>query len=169
MGLVGPGFVGAHHVDAVRRLGFVDVVAICDVTREDAEAKAAALGVPKAYGAVEALAADPDIHIVHVTTPNAQHGHGVRAALAAGKHVLCEKPLAMSSDEAWSLWQAARAAGVVCRDVYRSVLDGVPPGDGPCASAMSTFEDGYRAACVVDAVLDSHRQGGVWTGVRSTR
>ena len=113
MGLVGPGFVGAHHVDAVRRLGFVDVVAICDVTQEDAEAKAAALGVPKAYGAVEALAADPDIHIVHVTTPNAQHGHGVRAALAAGKHVLCEKPLAMSSDEAWSLWQAARAAGVV--------------------------------------------------------
>ena len=113
MGLVGPGFVGAHHVDAVRRLGFVDVVAICDVTREAAEAKAEALGVPKAYGAVEALAADPDIHIVHVTTPNAQHGHGVRAALAAGKHVLCEKPLAMSSDEAWSLWQAARAAGVV--------------------------------------------------------
>ena len=57
----------------------------------------------------------------------------------------------------------------VCRDVYRSVLDGVPPGDGPCASAMATFEDGYRAACVVDAVLDSHRQGGVWTVVRSTR
>ena len=113
MGLVGPGFVGAHHVDAVRRLGFVDVVAMCDVTQEQAAAKAAALGVPKAYGTVEALAADPDIHIVHVTTPNAQHGHGVRAALAAGKHVLCEKPLAMSSDEAWSLWQAARAAGVV--------------------------------------------------------
>ena len=76
MGLVGPGFVGAHHVDAVRRLGFVDVVAICDVTREAAEAKAEALGVPKAYGSVEALAADPDIHVVHVTTPNAQHGHG---------------------------------------------------------------------------------------------
>ena len=69
--------------------------------------------MPKAYGSVEALAADPAIHIVHVTTPNAQHGHGVRAALAAGKHVLCEKPLAMSSDEALSLWQAARAAGVV--------------------------------------------------------
>ena len=46
MGLVGPGFVGAHHVDAVRRLGFVDVVAICDVTQELAATKAAALGVP---------------------------------------------------------------------------------------------------------------------------
>jgi predicted dehydrogenase len=62
---------------------------------------------------VEELAADPDVHVVHVTTPNAQHGHGVRAVLAARKHVLCEKPLAMSSEEALSLWQAARAAGVV--------------------------------------------------------
>jgi len=113
MGLVGPGFVGAHHIDAVRRLGFVDVVAICDVTREQAAAKAEALGAPRAYGSVEELAADPDVHVVHVTTPNAQHGHGVRAVLAARKHVLCEKPLAMSSEEALSLWQAARAAGVV--------------------------------------------------------
>src|SRR5688572_6180008 len=113
MGLVGPGFVAAHHVDAVRRLGFVDVVAVCDVTQELAAAKAAALGAPKAYGSVEALAADPAVHVVHVTTPNAQHGRGVRAALAAGKHVLCEKPLAMSSEEALALWQAARTAGVV--------------------------------------------------------
>jgi len=384
MGLVGPGFVGAHHIDAVRRLGFVDVVAICDVTQELATAKAGALGVPKAYGSVEALAADPDVHVVHVTTPNAQHGHGVRAVLAAGKHVLCEKPLAMSSAEAWSLWQAARAAGVVhavmfnyrgnpmvqearamiasgelgpvhfvhgaylqdwllersdfswrlepehggpsvafgdigshwvdlvqhvvgrriegvladlttavplrdkprasreafasgdgaatepysvtsddlasvllrfegggkgcvsvgqvcaghkndlwfeangaagsirwrqeqqnelwvgrrhqpsaivpkdpallspharayahlpgghheawpdafanvCRDVYSAVLGGVPAAGAPCASAMATFEDGYHAACIVDAVVQSHRQGGVWTEVRSSR
>ena len=384
MGLVGPGFVGAHHIDAVRRLGFVDVVAICDVTREQAAAKAEALGAPRAYGSVEELAADPDVHVVHVTTPNAQHGHGVRAVLGAGKHVLCEKPLAMSSEEALSLWQAARAAGVVhavmfnyrgnpmvqearamvasgelgpihfvhgaylqdwllepsdfswrlepehggpsvafgdigshwvdlvqhvvgrriesvladlttvvpvrqkprgsreafaagdgaptepyavhsedlasvllrfegggkgcvsvgqvcaghkndfwfeangsvssvrwrqeqqnelwigrrhhasvvmpkdpallspharayahlpgghqeawpdafanvCRDVYGAILSGAAPGDGSCASAMATFEDGYRAACVVDAVLDSHRQGGVWADVRSTR
>jgi predicted dehydrogenase len=53
----------------------------------------------------------------------------------------------------------------VCRDVYRTVCHGAPPGDGPCDSVMATFEDGYRAACVVDAVLDSHRQGGVWTVV----
>jgi predicted dehydrogenase len=384
MGLVGPGFVAAHHVDAVRRLGFVDVVAVCDVTQELAAAKAAALGAPKAYGSVEALAADPAVHVVHVTTPNAQHGQGVRAALAAGKHVLCEKPLAMSSGEALALWQAARAAGVVhavmfnyrgnpmvqearamvasgelgpihfihgaylqdwllepsdfswrlepehggpsvafgdigshwvdlvqhvvgrriesvladlttvvpvrqkprtsrqafagrdgsptedytvrsedlasvllrfegggkgcvsvgqvcaghkndcwfelngaaaslrwrqeqqnelwvgkrhqasaivpkdpallsphartyahlpgghqeawpdafanvCRDVYSAILGGAVPGDKPCASAMATFEDGYRASCVVDAVLDSHRLGGVWTAVRNSR
>jgi len=57
----------------------------------------------------------------------------------------------------------------ICRDVYRAVVDGAAPADGPSASAMATFEDGYRAACVVDAVLHSHRQGGVWTEVRSTR
>jgi predicted dehydrogenase len=333
---------------------------------------------------VEDLAADPAVHVVHVTTPNAEHGHGVRAALAAGKHVLCEKPLAMSSEEARALWQAAQAAGVVhavmfnyrgnpmvqearamvasgelgpihfvhgaylqdwllepsdfswrlepeqggpsvafgdigshwvdlvqhvvgrriesvladlttvvpvrqkprasreafagadgtptedyavrsedlasvllrfeggakgcvsvgqvcaghkndfwfelngaaasarwrqeqqnelwvgkrhqpsaivpkdpallspharryahlpgghqeawpdafanvCRDVYHAITNGAATGDGPCSSAMATFEDGYRAACVVDAVLHSHRQGGVWTDVRHAR
>ena len=80
-------------------------------TEAQAAAKAAALGVPKAYGSVEALAADPAVHVVHVTTPNAQHGQGVRAALAPGKHVLCEKPLAMSSDEAL----VAVAGGARCR------------------------------------------------------
>ena len=74
MGLVGPGFVGMHHIDAVRRLGFVDVVAIADVDETLARAKADALGVPKAYGSFEALAADPDVHVVHNTTPNFLHG-----------------------------------------------------------------------------------------------
>jgi predicted dehydrogenase len=60
MGLVGPGFVGAHHIDAVRRLGFVDVVAVAGSTEESARRKADALGVPKAYGSYEALARDPE-------------------------------------------------------------------------------------------------------------
>ena len=50
MGLVGPGFVGAHHIDAVRRLGFVDVVAVAASSEASARRKADALGVPKAYG-----------------------------------------------------------------------------------------------------------------------
>ena len=61
MGLVGPGFVGAHHIDAVRRLGFVDVVAIAGTTEASARRKADALQVPKAYGSYEALVADPDV------------------------------------------------------------------------------------------------------------
>jgi predicted dehydrogenase len=113
MGLVGPGFVGAHHIDAVRRLGFVDVVAVAASTEASAQTKARALGVAKAYGSFAALAADPDVHVVHVTTPNALHGAVIDAALAHGKHVVCDKPLATTPAEARRLRDAAAAAGVV--------------------------------------------------------
>ncbi len=113
MGLVGPGFVGAHHIDAVRRLGHVDVVAVAASSDASAAAKAAALGVPKAYGNFAALAADPDVHVVHVTTPNALHGAVIDAALAHGKHVVCDKPLATTPAEARRLRDAAVRAGVI--------------------------------------------------------
>src|SRR5438093_1751531 len=113
MGLVGPGFVGAHHIDAVRRLGFVDVVAVAASNDASARRKADALGVPKAYGSFEALVADPDIQVVHNTTPNYLHGPVITAALARGKHVISDKPLAMTADEARRLWEAAANAGVV--------------------------------------------------------
>lgn len=113
MGLVGPGFVGAHHIDAVRRLGFVDVVAVAASSEASAAAKARALDVPTAYGSFEALVADPAVAVVHVTTPNALHGAVIDAALARGKHVVCDKPLATTAAEARRLRDAAAAAGVV--------------------------------------------------------
>jgi predicted dehydrogenase len=113
MGLVGPGFVGRHHIDAVRRLGFVDVVAIAASSDESARRKADALGVPRAYGSFEGLAADPDVHVVHNTTPNHLHEPVILAALAHKKHVVSDKPLATSSDTARRLCDAASAAGVV--------------------------------------------------------
>lgn len=113
MGLVGPGFVGAHHIDAVRRLGFVDVVAVAGSSDASAAAKAAALNVPKSYGDFAALAADPAVDVVHVTTPNALHGAVIDAALAHGKHVVCDKPLATTAAEARRLRDAAVRAGVV--------------------------------------------------------
>src|SRR5262249_54857943 len=113
MGLVGPGFVGAHHIDAVRRLGFVDVVGVAASSEESARRKADALGVPKAYGSFEALVSDPDIHVVHNTTPNHLHGPVILAALKHGKHVVSDKPLATTAEESQTLWQAAQNAGVV--------------------------------------------------------
>jgi predicted dehydrogenase len=113
MGLVGPGFVGAHHIDAVRRLGFVDVVAVAASTESSARRKADALGVPKAYGSYEALVADPDVQVVHNTTPNYLHVPVILAALARRKHVISDKPLAMTAPEARRLWEAASGAGVV--------------------------------------------------------
>jgi predicted dehydrogenase len=113
MGLVGVGFVGVHHLDAVRRLGFVDVVAIAENSEERAANRGRELNVPKAYGSFEALVADPAIDVVHVTTPNFLHAPVIRAAIANGKHVISEKPLAMSVGEARELRDAAQAAGIV--------------------------------------------------------
>lgn len=113
MGLVGAGFIGPHHLEAVRRLGFVDVVAIADSSDEVARVKADALGVPKAYGSYQALLADPDIHVVHNATPNFLHHPVSMAAIAAGKHIVSDKPLAMTSAQARELLDAADARGVV--------------------------------------------------------
>ena len=113
MGLVGPGFVGAHHIDAVRRLGFVDIVAVAASSASSARRKADALGVPRAYGTFEELVADPDIDVVHNTTPNYLHVPVILAALANGKHVISDKPLAMTSADARLLLDAANKAGVI--------------------------------------------------------
>ncbi|HEY8548599.1 MAG TPA: Gfo/Idh/MocA family oxidoreductase [Vicinamibacterales bacterium] len=113
MGLVGAGFVGPHHVDAVRRLGFVDVVAIAGSSEASARRKADALGVPKAYGSYEALLDDPDITVVHNATPNYLHYPVNAAAIQRGKHVVSDKPLAMTAKEAKSLLEMANKAGIV--------------------------------------------------------
>src|SRR5919108_2116167 len=99
MGLVGPGFVAAHHVDAVRRIGFVDVVGIAASSEASARRKADAWGIPKAYASYEALIADPAVHVVHNTTPNYLHGPVIDATLARRKHIISDKPLATTAEE----------------------------------------------------------------------
>jgi predicted dehydrogenase len=113
MGLVGAGFVGPHHLDAVRRLGFVDVVAIAGSSEASARKKADALGVSKAYASYEALLDDPDIQVVHNATPNYLHFPVNAAAIAKGKHVVSDKPLAMTAAEAKTLVEQAKKAGIV--------------------------------------------------------
>ncbi|HZU10917.1 MAG TPA: Gfo/Idh/MocA family oxidoreductase [Pseudacidobacterium sp.] len=112
MGLVGPGFVAAHHLDAVRRLGDVEVIAIAGSSQESAEKKARAYKVDRAYGDYKALIADPDIQVVHNTTPNHLHLPVIMAALQAGKHVISDKPLALNAAEGRKLRDAALTAKV---------------------------------------------------------
>jgi len=112
MGLIGPGFVATHHIDAVRRLGDVDVVAIAGSSQESAERKAREYKVDRAYGDFHALIADPDVQVIHNTTPNYLHLPVTMAALQAGKHVISDKPLAMNSEEGRTLRDAAIAAKV---------------------------------------------------------
>src|SRR5262245_14688304 len=113
MGLVGAGFVVPHHVDAVRRLGYVDIVAVAGSSQASAQAKADALHVPKAYGSYAELLADPAVDVVHNATPNYLHHEVNAAAIAKGKHVVSDKPLAMTAAEAKSLVDLAAKAGIV--------------------------------------------------------
>ncbi len=112
MGLVGPGFIAPHHINAVRRLGNVDVVAIAGSSLAAAEKKAREYNVERAYGHFEELIADPAVQVIHNTTPNHLHLEINLAALKAGKHIISDKPLALNAAEAKLLRDAAVHAGV---------------------------------------------------------
>jgi predicted dehydrogenase len=111
--IIGSGFIGPVHVEAIRRLGFVDVIALAERDQALAEAKAAELSIPKAYGDYHELLADPQIQVVHNCTPNHLHFEVNKAIIEAAKHVVSEKPLAMNSTESRELVRLARDAGVV--------------------------------------------------------
>ena len=113
MGIIGAGFVGPHHVDAVRRLGFVDIVAVSGSNETSARAKAEALGARRAYGSFESLLEDPDVLVVHNATPNHLHYPVIAAAIAKGKHIVSDKPLAMTAAEAKKLLDLAKRSGIV--------------------------------------------------------
>jgi predicted dehydrogenase len=105
---VGTGFVGPFHVDAVRRGGYADVVAIAGSDAERTAARAASLGVERATTHVDELLGDPSIDVVHVCTPNRTHVEIATAAIEAGKHVVVEKPVALELGEARALARLAR-------------------------------------------------------------
>jgi predicted dehydrogenase len=109
--VVGTGFVGPFHVDAVRRGGYADVVAIVGSDRGRTAARAAALGVERWSVDVREVLSDPTVDVVHVCTPNRTHVEIATAALEAGKHVVVEKPVALELGEARALAGLARRLG----------------------------------------------------------
>jgi len=111
-GVVGIGFIGVAHVEALRRLG-VEVAGVVGSSPDRARRKAEAAGLPTVYDSVEDLVSDPGIDVVHIATPNYAHADQVRAVLAARKHVVCEKPLALSSDDTADLVARAAESGRV--------------------------------------------------------
>jgi len=112
VGVVGTGFIGPAHIEGLRRNG-IQVRGLAESTYELAQAKAAELSIPQAYPSFEALLADPDIDVVHLATPNVLHFPHAKAALLAGKHVVCEKPLAMTAAESAELVRLAAETGKV--------------------------------------------------------
>ena len=105
--VAGTGFIGPVHVEALRRLG-IRVKGILGSSPAKSEMAAKTLGLPKAYVSYEEILSDPDVEVVHIATPNRQHRDMVVGALDAGKHVVCEKPLATSSVETSELVERAR-------------------------------------------------------------
>jgi predicted dehydrogenase len=106
--VVGTGFIGVVHVDALRRLG-VEVLGVVGSTPE----RAAAKGLAPAYESFEAMLADDRLDVVHLTSPNHLHYPQAKDALEAGKHVVCEKPLAVNSEQSAELVELAERSGLV--------------------------------------------------------
>jgi predicted dehydrogenase len=109
--VIGTGFIGPVHVEALRRLG-VQVTALCDLP-ERVQAAAARLGIPQAFGDYREMLNSPEINVVHITAPNRYHCRMALDALEAGKHCICEKPLAMNTRETAQILKRARAATTV--------------------------------------------------------
>ena len=110
--VIGTGFIGTVHVEQLRRIG-VDVRGVLGSSPDRGAARAESLSVGRAYGSLDEILADPTVHVVHVTSPNHLHVLQAAAILAAGKHVVCEKPLAMTAAESAGLVEQAAASGLV--------------------------------------------------------
>jgi len=118
--IFGTGFMGRVHLEAVRRLEFVEVAAIAGRNAEAAQRLGTGFSVPKITTDYREILRDPAIDAVHICTPNVQHFPMAKDALQAGKHVICEKPLATSVEEGEELIEFAARQGVrncVCHNL----------------------------------------------------
>lgn len=115
--VVGTGFIGPVHVEALRRLA-IPVIGILGSSPASSRQAAETLRLPRAYSSYAELLADERVTVVHITTPNRLHFPMARDALQAGKHVLCEKPLAMNSRESAELVALAQSAGLAAAVNY---------------------------------------------------
>ncbi len=134
IGLVGFGFMGRVHLYAVRNLPFfyrdaqapiglgftAEVAAVVASSPESGARAAAQYGIPRAYASEAELIADPGIDVIDICSPNPCHYATAKAAIAAGKHVLCEKPLTITVAEAEELTRLAIERGVVCGTVFNN-------------------------------------------------
>ncbi len=110
--IVGTGFIGPAHLEALRRIPNVEVIALVEVNQSLADEKARILGIPNAY-TFDDMLKQSDIDVVHICTPNFLHFSQAKAVLLAGKHVICEKPLAVKIEEAEELVKIAAEKGLV--------------------------------------------------------
>jgi predicted dehydrogenase len=111
VGVVGAG-IGVHYAEAFQRIADVEVVALCASSARNAGPAAERLGIDSVFTDFEAMLASSGLDIVAIATPNDLHHSMTLAAIDAGAHILCDKPLAMNSQQAFEMWQAAERRGV---------------------------------------------------------
>lgn len=157
-GIVGGGFMGRVHAHAVRAAG-LELRRVAASTPGSAERAAAAFGAAHAAGSAEALVEAGDVDVVHLCVPNALHVPLAHAALDAGKHVICEKPLATTAESARELAARARGSVAAVPFVYRYY-----PAVREARARISAGEAGslhlVHGAYLQDWGLDA--QGGHW-------
>lgn len=126
IGLIGSGgiAVGCHMPGYASIPEQCEMVAVCDIAKESAEAAAKKFGIPKVTTDYRDILADPEIDAVSVTTPNAFHKQPTIDALRAGKHVLCEKPLAMNAEEGKEMCRVARETGKILQVALQTRFGG---------------------------------------------
>ncbi len=169
VGLVGCGFMGKTHLYAIRNLPFffasqnapagigcrAEVVAICSSAPERAARMAEEFGIGRVHATPEALIADPDIDVVDICSPNPTHYGIAKAAMLAGKHVLCEKPLTVSVLEAEELVRLSRETGLTCGMVLNNrylspILRAKALVDEGALGRILSFDFAYRHNSCID-------------------
>ena len=152
VGVIGCGAISVNHFKALRQLQNARLAAVCDIDPEHLEKAAAEQGV-RAYADYTALLADPEIDTVHICTPHYLHPQMAINALRAGKHVLCEKPMAIYASDAKEMARVARETGktlAVCfQNRYnaasrkiREIIDSGVMGELKGGSAIVTWDRG---------------------------
>jgi predicted dehydrogenase len=109
---------GPAVIEPARDVDGVDIVAVAARSADRAREYADEWGIPTSYGSYDELVAAPDVDAIYIATPAALHRHWTLAALAAGKHVLCEKPLSANAAEAREMVAAGEAAGLIMMEAF---------------------------------------------------
>ena len=166
-GVLGAARIARTFITGVAPSPLVDVVAVASRDREKGRQFASELGVPRSHDSYDALLADADIDAVYVPLPNTLHAEWVIKALDAGKHVLCEKPIAVSKAETLAMFDAARRNGVFLAEAYpyraqpqtlelRRLLD-----EGAIGRVQTVFACfGFKFGDTANIRLDPERGGG---------
>lgn len=164
-GLLGTGAITGKLLAGARRSTEVVVTAVGSRTLERAQAFAAANGIPRVHGSYQDLLADPEVDAVYISLPNSLHHEWTMASLAAGKHVLCEKPYSRHPAHVIEAFDAADAAGLVLEEAFmwrhtpqvRMILE-LLPRLGPLRAVRSTF--GHLLDRDHDVRIDALLDGG---------